>query len=30
MYNEKERDYKKQNNMLASLYEEGVIDTDRN
>ena len=30
MYNEKERDYKKQSNMLASLYEEGIIDADGN
>ena len=28
MYNEKEKDYKKQSNMLASLYEEGIIDAD--
>ena len=30
MYNKKERDNKKQSNMLSSLNEEGVIDADGN
>ena len=30
MYNEKERDYKKQSNMQASLYEEGIIGANGN